>query len=138
MKSYIFDAWAILAFLQQEEPAASRVRALLEQAKQNRQMQLSMSIINVGEVFYILSRKWGGEEARQTIDTIKKLPLHILPSTNDRVFMAAEVKAMHPISYADAFAVAASGELDATLLTGDPEIVQLQGIVNVEVLKRLQ
>jgi ribonuclease VapC len=138
MKSYILDAWAILAFLQQEEPAASRVRTLLQQAQQDTQTQLSISIINLGEIFYILSRKRGSEDAKQTITAIQKLPLTILPSTNERVFMAAEVKAAYPISYADSFAIAASTELDAILLTGDPEIIQLQGSFDVEVLERLQ
>lgn len=136
MESYIFDAWAILAFLQQEEPAASRVKDLLQQAQDDVQTKLSMSVINLGEVFYILSRKRGDEDAKQTVAIMQKLSLSILPATDERVFMAAALKAAYPISYADAFAVAAATELEATLVTGDPEIIQLQGNVDIEVLKR--
>ena len=34
---------------------------------------------------------------------------------------AAHIKAGHALSYADAFAVAVAQELDAVMLTGDPE-----------------
>ncbi len=40
-----------------------------------------------------------------------------------RVLQAATIKAAHAIAYADAFAVATAVALDATLLTGDPEIL---------------
>jgi hypothetical protein len=38
---------------------------------------------------------------------------------------AAELKALHPISYADAFAVATARAERAVLVTGDPEILAL-------------
>jgi len=51
--------------------------------------------------------------------------------TEDRILAAAHVKANHAISYADAFAVALAQELDATVITGDPEIQTLGGLVRV-------
>jgi len=39
------------------------------------------------------------------------------------VIQAAELRGRHPISYADAFAVATAIAHGATLLTGDPEIL---------------
>jgi hypothetical protein len=50
----VLDAWAILAYLQREEPAASRVREILKKAEA-RQVDLFVSLINVGEVFYSYS-----------------------------------------------------------------------------------
>ena len=57
-----------------------------------------------------------------------------LPSI-DRVLHAADIKAAHPISLADAFAVATAVDYDAVLLTGDPEIVVTQGPWKVEDLR---
>ena len=40
------------------------------------------------------------------------------------------------ISYADAFAVALSQSLNATIVTGDPEIIALDDAIRVEKLER--
>lgn len=53
-----------------------------------------------------------------------------------RVQAAAKIKASYRLSYADAFAVAAALELDATLWTGDPELIALCDACRVEVLRR--
>ena len=45
-----------------------------------------------------------------------------LPS-EQRVLEAAAIKADHPMAYADAFAVATAVAHDATLVTGDPELL---------------
>ena len=45
---FLLDSWAFLAYLNLEEPAASRVKELLEAAK-NGKAQLSISLINLGE-----------------------------------------------------------------------------------------
>jgi predicted nucleic acid-binding protein len=48
-------------------------------------------------------------------------------ATRRRVRRAAELKSKHLIAYADAFAVTAAVEFNATLLTGDSEIKPLEG-----------
>ena len=45
---------------------------------------------------------------------------------------AAHVKAHHAISYADAFAVALAQQMQATILTGDPEFGKIEHLVAVE------
>ncbi len=47
---YVLDAWAILALLQKEEPAASRVKHLLQEKRKD-SVDLFISIINLGEVY---------------------------------------------------------------------------------------
>ena len=76
--TFILDAWALIALLQQEEPAAGRVHTLLNRAQTDEQIQLLMSLINLGELFYIVSRLQGEDEARQTIADIRQLPLTLL------------------------------------------------------------
>ncbi|MCP4579599.1 MAG: type II toxin-antitoxin system VapC family toxin [Deltaproteobacteria bacterium] len=49
----------------------------------------------------------------------------------DRVLDAAHIKARHAISYADAFAVSLAQELNATVVTADPEFNKVQPLVNI-------
>jgi ribonuclease VapC len=137
MKRFVLDAWAVLALLQGEEPAASQVKRLLEQA-QIQQVALFMSIINLGEVFYRVGKLKGENEAFQTLTEIQPLALEVVSATDERVLAAAAVKIQHPISYADAFAAATATELDATLVTGDPELITLQEQFRIQPLSRQQ
>ena len=51
----------------------------------------------------------------------------------ERVRAAAELKALGGLSYADCFAASLAQELDATLVTGDPEFAGLEkeGLIRV-------
>lgn len=50
----------------------------------------------------------------------------------DDVLEAARIKALHPLSYADAFAVATAARFGATVVTGDREFEAVEGIVPIE------
>jgi predicted nucleic acid-binding protein len=109
------DSWAILAWLEGEEPAASRV----ELALQGRPI---MSWINLGEVAYVLERRVSAESSGRVVRELRRVLELDLPS-EERVLAAARLKARHPMAYADAFAVATAVAHSAQLLTGDPEIL---------------
>ncbi len=72
----------------------------------------------------------------ETLDSIRRLSLTIVPATEEAVFNAARFKMSYTISYAGAFAVATADELDAVLMTGDPEIEQLEDRIQLEMLDR--
>jgi predicted nucleic acid-binding protein len=131
----VLDAWAVLAFLQGEEPAASRVRQLLHEAR-GQEVELFMSIINLGEVVYRLGKVRGEAEAEETLARIRRLPISIVPASDDAVWAAVRYKVQYAISYADAFALATAESLGATLATGDPELVELANVVPIEKLER--
>lgn len=133
--AYVLDSWAVMAFLQKEQPAAMRVRQLMADAKSGA-TRLSMSLINLGEVYYRLGRIHGQREADNMLERLRRFPLDILPADEETVLAAARWKMKHPISYADALAAAASQACKATLLTGDPELVALAGEINIEPLQR--
>lgn len=127
MNNLVLDTWAVLALLQREEPAASHVRQLLQDAQQEK-LTLFMSVINLGEVFYRVGKVSGADVAQETISEIHNLSLTVLPATNERVFAAAGLKMHYSISYADAFAAATAIELNASLATGDPELTNLPNL----------
>jgi predicted nucleic acid-binding protein len=133
--TFVLDAWAILALLQKEEPAASRVLQLFQESDV-RKYKLYVSIINLGEVYYRIGRVKGKKEADETLKSLYQLPLTILPATDEIVLEAASLKMELAISYADAFAAAETQRLKATLVTGDPELVELKGVIRIEKLKR--
>jgi predicted nucleic acid-binding protein len=132
----VLDAWAVLALLQGEEPAASRVKQLLGDA-QGEGPELFISIINLGEVVYRVGKVKGEDEAWQTLDQIRRLPLAVVPAGEELVFAAAGFKMHHTISYADAFAAATADGLEATLVTGDLELGQLGDRIEIEMLERM-
>jgi len=136
MSHVVLDAWAILALLQKEEPAATRVRELLQAAK-DEEIQLAISLINLGEVVYRVGKIMGEQAAWETLDELRRLPLTVVPAHDGVVWAAVTWKMHHSISYADAFAVATAEKLKATLLTGDPELIQLTSGVQIEPLTRL-
>ena len=126
---YVLDSYAMIAhFLAQ--PGGDRVRDLLRQAQQET-LDMYMSWINLGETAYIVERRRGEAAVQELISDISRLPITLVEAEPPRVLAAARVKARHPLSYADAFAVALAQELDAPLVTGDPEFHKVEEIVQV-------
>ena len=132
---YLLDSWAILAYLKKESPADLRVLALLEKARDG-EVQLFLSVINLGEIYYIVGRARGEETAQYILEEIEKLPIEILQVEEKDVLAAAAWKMKHPMAYTDAFSVATAQELQAVLLTGDPELLALKDLIEIEVLER--
>lgn len=122
--AYVLDSFAIVAYLEGEAGAA-RVMALLAGAEQARHT-IHVSLINVGEVLYITERERGLVQAQHALAAIEQLPIRIAPVTRATVLAAAHVKARHPVSYADAFAVATAIESSAVIVTGDPEFKAIE------------
>lgn len=110
------DSWAVLRLLEGTEPAAGRVEQVLDDGRP------IMSWINLGEVVYIVRRHQGDAEARAVVRDLR-LRLDLDLPTEHRILAAAVIKADHPMAYADAFAAATAAAHEATLLTGDPELL---------------
>jgi predicted nucleic acid-binding protein len=81
-----------------------------------------MSWINLGEVFYVVHRSTGADRARAVIGDLRHRFQLDLP-TESRVLEAAAIKAQYALAYGDAFAIATAVAHRASLLTGDPEII---------------
>ncbi|HDH10116.1 MAG TPA: type II toxin-antitoxin system VapC family toxin [Chloroflexi bacterium] len=128
---YVLDTFAVIAYLR-GEPAAKRVQALLAEAGR---LRLYLCLVNYGEVIYISERKGGRPAAEEAIRIVDALPVEVVPADRNLTFAAAHIKAHHPLSYADAFAVALAQQLDAVIVTGDPEFKSVEGIVRIEWLE---
>jgi uncharacterized protein len=123
MQSLVLDAWAIMAWLKGQAPAASRVRTLLE-AGGRREHKLLMNIVNVGEVFYLSVKARDLAYGQWVLNNLKSWILTV--SAGDELVMrAAALKARHAVSYADAFAAATAMERNTLLVTGDRELKRM-------------
>lgn len=123
--SRVLDAWAALAWLRGEGEAAVQVRRFLLSARRGK-LQLLMSILNLGEVYYRTAKVSDEANARLILDRFRLAPVVIVPVENQLVFRAASLKARFPISYADSFAAALAVERGARLVTGDPDFRPLE------------
>jgi predicted nucleic acid-binding protein len=133
--AYVLDAWALLALIQGEEPAATRVAELLSLGEQEKAVLL-LSVINLGEVYYQIGRRRGRQQAERTLELIRALSISFVPASDEAVLQAAAIKMQHAISYADAFAASLAISQDASLVSGDPGFGQLSGIIRLEKLRR--
>jgi uncharacterized protein len=98
----LLDSYAVLAYLN-GEPAAEAVEKVMKDAGDS-DSSLLMSEINIGEVYYILSRKRGPEKADYFFDTILKgLPIQGLPVDLSLILQASRLKAKYRLSYAKIF-----------------------------------
>lgn len=133
MKNYLFDAFPILCWLQQES-GTETVESMLDEAETG-QIALLMNIINLGEVYYRICRIASAKKADEIIQKLKILPLKIISVSDIMVMEAAKIKGRFPISYADAFAVATAIRHNAPIVTSDPEYHSVSKMIEIRWLK---
>ena len=88
--------------------------------------RLYMSIINLGEVMYIVERERGLPKAQETLARIDELPIEIVDADRNLTLAAAHLKTHWSIAYADCFAAALSQIKSAPLVTRDPEFSKVK------------
>jgi predicted nucleic acid-binding protein len=128
--TFVLDSFAMLALLG-NEPGSDDVADLLRRAKAD-QVRALMTWVNVGEVTYIIERRWGVERSQAALAMMEATALEMVAVGRDLAVAAAHIKASHAIAYADAFAAALAQESAATLVTGDPELKLLENVLKIE------
>jgi uncharacterized protein with PIN domain len=115
--SACLDSWAILAWLDGEEPALSRVEELLASRP-------VVSWLNLVEAYYRVERDHGRADADDTLASLRASLAPDLPGTA-RMIEVACLKARASIALGECFAVATAAAHGLVLLIGDPEILDL-------------
>jgi predicted nucleic acid-binding protein len=115
--SVCLDSWAILAWLDGEEPALSRIEGLIADRP-------LVSWVNLVEVYYRVERDQGRDAADETLADLRAALSPDLPGTS-RMIEAARLKARGAVALGDCFAVVTAAAHNLVLLTGDPEIINL-------------
>lgn len=131
---YVLDSFAIVAHFQ-DEAGGARVKSLLADGEKKR-AEIYLTIINYGEVVYLIEREQGLPKAQEMVAALDQLPITVVEADRKLTFAAAHLKAHYPISYADAFALALAQEKQAILVTGDPEFRKVETLAQIEWLPR--
>jgi predicted nucleic acid-binding protein len=134
--TYVLDTWPVMEWLKDHALVADFFDDLIERAVRA-EIILLMSIVNLGEVHYSAAKKWGPERADEILGRVRELPITVISASDEAVFAAARLKAVYPISYADAFAASLAIGRFCPLITGDEEFRLLEdaGLIKVEWLR---
>ena len=119
MRVTVFDSYAVLALFF-EEPGAEVVEGILHEAAIADKPVL-ITAMNWAEVLYRMKRKRGDEGVATAKRFEATMPLDVAPVDRAMAEIAAEYKAAHRMSLADAFAAALAKQKKAELVTGDQE-----------------
>jgi predicted nucleic acid-binding protein len=119
MKDYVLDANAVIRYFKAgNAKGGEKVQELFLQAQRN-QAHLSMSVINMGEVLYILIKNVGEQRALHYIQVLQHV-VTIVKADVAQTIQAATLKHQYKVGYADSFAAALSLSSKATLVSADP------------------
>src|SRR5207247_463250 len=116
-KAYVLDSWAIIAYYE-DEPAGERVADLISLANEQN-LPLWMSVVNAGEVWYIIARKTSAADADNALQELQSLGIWLESPDWKTSRQAAIFKSKHRLSLADAFTAALAVQKNAHLITGD-------------------
>lgn len=124
MKEYVLDANAVIRYFQiGNADGSEKVRILIEQA-QHGQAHLSMSVVNLGEVLYVLLKFVGEETAIQYIKALQHA-VSMVDVDSSQAMQAATLKHRYKLGYADSYAAVLALANQATLVSADPSFEKL-------------
>ncbi len=129
LPKYVLDSFALISYIEGEK-GAKIVANILKEALTDK-AEIFMSVINWGEIYYIVLREQGKEVAELYLKTINRYPIKIVDVNKSLTLEAANVKAFNKMSYANAFAVALAKIQKAKLVTGDKEFKAIENKVKV-------
>jgi len=122
MSRFCLDTSALLT-LRDDEPGAARVEQVLEAAD-----RCAACFITRMEVLYRVWKDEGERAGRLAYEQLLALPIDWLEASEPLLLRAAQIKASHALSLADAWIAAAALQCGATLLHKDPEFQSIDGL----------
>jgi ribonuclease VapC len=128
-KAIVLDSWTVIAYLE-DEPAAERVADIIADAHEQA-IPLLMTVVNAGEVWYIVAREASASEADASIKQLRDLGIEFVDADWNLAHGAAYFKSRNKMSFADAFAAALAKQKKAHLTTGDPEFKQVESEITI-------
>ncbi|MGD0706839.1 MAG: type II toxin-antitoxin system VapC family toxin [Anaerolineaceae bacterium] len=128
-KAIVLDSWSIIAYLE-DEPSGQKIADLIADANEE-EIPLCMSVVNAGEVWYIIAREISEEEANSSIKQLRELRIQLKDADWELTQEAARFKSQHKMSYADCYAGALAKTMKADLVTGDKEFKAIEDVVAI-------
>jgi predicted nucleic acid-binding protein len=109
---------------------AQEVEELIHRALAGK-VELYMSIVNWGEVYYATWQESGEETAKQMAAELAQLPIELVDADLELTKRAAAFRAIHKLPYADSFAAALADHRNAELYTADGHFSRVQAEVSI-------
>ena len=100
----VLDSWALLCYLE-EESGYEKMIHLFDKAAELSE-PLLMSVINWGEVYYQVARRYGEPQAHEIENLIQSFPIMLVNADRELTREAARLKTNKRLAYADCFAAA--------------------------------
>jgi len=129
MKRFVLDSYAFIAYAEGEK-GAKEVSDIFMDCLAGK-AEVFICVINWGEIYYIALREGGKEKAEIYKNTLARYPITIIDANQEITLQAAQYKAFHKVSYADAFAAALTKMEKAQLITGDKEFKSLEEEIKI-------
>jgi len=128
-KKFVLDAYPLLVFLKKQKNW-EKISDLLSKGIKN-ELNIMITVVNLGEVYYSVLKDAGTEAAETVIDSVNYLSISIVESNWELAKQAAIYKSKGGISYADCFAASLAKREKAILITGDKEFLQLKNEIEI-------
>ncbi len=132
-KALVLDTWSVVAYFE-DEPAGEQVADLIADAQEGG-ASLAMSVVNAGELWYLMACRSSEADANGTVVELLQLGIRLVEVDWDLARAAASFKSKRRMSYADCFAAALAQRSKADLVTGDSEFKQVEGDIRIVWLK---
>jgi predicted nucleic acid-binding protein len=116
-RPHVLDASALLDLVQ-DGPGSAKVEALLLEARAT-STPLLMSVVNWGEVYYLLLERHGEENARNVLAQLSKLSIQLIDVDVTQALRAGELRVRHKLPYVDSLAAALAILRSGVLVTRD-------------------
>jgi predicted nucleic acid-binding protein len=129
VKRVVLDASALMTFFE-DRAGAEIVEEMVERAIEGK-VELLMSVVNWGEVYYSTWRMRGENVAKAVTARIAELPIEVVLPDLNATRLAAELKAQQKIPYADAFAATLAQSRKASLATSDGDFAPLKSFLDL-------
>jgi len=129
-KAIVLDSWAVIAYLEGESSAKKVADHIADAHEQN--IPLLISVVNAGEVWYIIAREASVSDADRSITELRHLGIEFIDADWTLAHEAGGFKSKYKMSFADCFAAALAKHRKALLLTGDPEFKQVGTQITID------
>jgi len=130
LKAYVLDSWAVIAYFE-DEPAGGQIADLIASAHEGG-IPVYMSVVNVGEVWYITAREITEGDADTRVKEISDLRIQFVDVDWELTLEAARFKSQHKMSYADCYAAALAKVKGGSLITGDNEFKGVEDQIKIQ------
>jgi ribonuclease VapC len=129
-KALVLDSWSVIAYLE-DEPSGQQVADLIAGAH-DEGIPIFMTVVNAGEVWYIIAHEISEAEANTSIKELRELRIQFEDADWELTQEAARFKSQYKMSCADCYATALAKVKKADLVTGDTEFKTVEDQVKIQ------